>query len=191
MRIKSYEHLLLFHCAPTLYGVKSANLFSSGSMAKEEAEALIRSYSSILAPHGIKIDVLCRCDSHTLFYIYNERLLMRRLSAPAVRDFLKKRGWGEISDLAALLSELKTRINTGGFPHEIGLFLDYPLGDVIGFIENGGQNFLCNGCWKVYENKEYALSLFRQYDRCREDACGKYLAGYSLSDILGNNANCA
>ncbi len=191
MRIKSYEHLLLFHCAPTLYGVKSANLFSSGPMAQEELDALIRSYSSILAPHGINIDVLCQCDSHTLFYIYNEQLLMRKLSAPAVKRFLSGRGWSAMPDCISLLSELKRRICTEGFPHEIGLFLDYPLGDVIGFIENSGQNFLCNGCWKVYENKEAAQALFRCYDLCREDACRKYLAGQSLGDILESKGICA
>ena len=38
----------------------------------------------------------------------------------------------------------------GDFPHEIGLLLGYPPEDVIGFIENRGQNPLYIGYWKVY-----------------------------------------
>ncbi len=36
------------------------------------------------------------------------------------------------------------------FPHEIGVFLGYPLADVIGFIQNRGKNFTACGYWKVY-----------------------------------------
>ena len=49
------------------------------------------------------------------------------------------------------IEKLKMRLNeTTEFPHEIGLFLGYPVGDVVGFIKNKGKNFKCCGCWKVY-----------------------------------------
>ncbi len=54
------------------------------------------------------------------------------------------------------------------FPHEIGIFLDYPLGDVIGFIKNSGQNYKCAGCWKVYCNECETLKLFHKYRKCRD-----------------------
>ena len=54
------------------------------------------------------------------------------------------------------------------FPHEIGVFLGYPLEDVIGFIKNSGQNSICTGCWKVYYNECEALKLFKRYKKCRE-----------------------
>ena len=55
-----------------------------------------------------------------------------------------------------------------GFPHEIGVFLDYPLEDVVGFIENAGQNYKCSGCWKVYCNECETRKLFAKYKKCRE-----------------------
>ena len=36
------------------------------------------------------------------------------------------------------------------FPHEIGVFLGYPLEDVVGFIRHRGKCFTCCGCWKSY-----------------------------------------
>ena len=49
----------------------------------------------------------------------------------------------------------------------LGLFLGYPLGDVIGFVENKGKNSRCSGCWKVYCNECEAKKLFARFEKCR------------------------
>jgi len=44
-------------------------------------------------------------------------------------------------DLQTVLNALIERVvRTLGFPHEIGVFLGYPLEDVMGFISNKGHN---------------------------------------------------
>ncbi len=52
------------------------------------------------------------------------------------------------------------------FPHEIGVFLGYPLYDVVGFIENQGRNFTCCGCWKAYGDPDAAQQHFAQLNKC-------------------------
>ena len=52
------------------------------------------------------------------------------------------------------------------FPHEIGVFLGYPLSDVVGFIENSGRNFTCCGCWKAYGDPQAAQRHFAQLRKC-------------------------
>lgn len=52
------------------------------------------------------------------------------------------------------------------FPHEIGLFLGYPVEDVKGFIENKASCAKCVGYWKVYGDEEKAQKLFNQYKKC-------------------------
>mgnify|MGYP002235714275 FL=1 len=75
----------------------------------------------------------------------------------------------KIQNLEQCLALLKKRFEAAeAFPHEIGIFLDYPLGDVIGFIQNSGQNYKCSGCWKVYCNECEALKMFQKYRKCRE-----------------------
>lgn len=45
--------------------------------------------------------------------------------------------------LEQLLERLSGRISASeDFPHEIGLFLGYPVDDVTGFIQNKGRNYL-------------------------------------------------
>ena len=75
------------------------------------------------------------------------------------------------------IERLKDRLSGGQFPHEIGVFLDYPLADVKGFIENGGKNCKCCGCWKVYCDECGAKKTFSKYKKCREVYCRLWKSG--------------
>lgn len=87
---------------------------------------------------------------------------------PGVAELLKKCGY-ESTDADYALRHLRGRLeNNEDFPHEIGLFLGYPLGDVIGFVKNEGRNSLCCGCWKVYCNECEALQTFQKFKKCTE-----------------------
>ena len=73
------------------------------------------------------------------------------------------------TDVEYALLRLKERFGVGDkFPHEIGLFLDYPLGDVVGFIENEGRNFKLAGFWKVYGDSRAASKLFAKFKKCKD-----------------------
>ena len=54
------------------------------------------------------------------------------------------------------------------FPHEMGVFLGYPVEDVIGFIEHEGRECLGVGYWKVYENMPQKKKVFEQFERAKE-----------------------
>ena len=76
-----------------------------------------------------------------MVYVYRKKQLEVSLNRPGVAKFLKQYGYGS-TDVEYALDRLKSRIGENNeFPHEIGIFLDYPLGDVIGFILNEGRNF--------------------------------------------------
>ena len=66
-----------------------------------------------------------------------------------------------------LLAQLAERLCCEqDFPHEIGVFLGYPLADVIGFIQNRGKNFTACGYWKVYTDPTAAQAEFDRYKKC-------------------------
>ena len=106
---------------------------------------------------------------------YRPDLLRRDLSQPEVASFLAQEGY-DTSSLAACIELLHKRIcgtdlqstlsGSCAFPHEIGLFLGYPFEDVMGFIENKGENYLCSGCWKVYSCEQDAKECFCKYKEC-------------------------
>ncbi|MDF2472408.1 MAG: hypothetical protein K0R21_190 [Anaerocolumna sp.] len=70
----------------------------------------------------------------------------------------------------------KSNLKAIDFPHEIGIFLGYPLYDVEGFIANKGENYILNGYWKVYHNMEEARNIFRNYNEVREKAVCSFFA---------------
>lgn len=73
------------------------------------------------------------------------------------------------------------------FPHEIGLFLGYPLEDVKGFIENKADCSKCSGCWKVYGNEEKALKLFEKYQKCAGIYCAQWKKGMTIERLAVNS----
>lgn len=82
------------------------------------------------------------------------------------------------------LARLKNRFEeTDCFPHEIGLFLGYPLPDVIGFIEQGGKNCKCCGVWKVYSNEKETKALFDRFRKCTEVYRKVFARGRTLAQL--------
>lgn len=94
---------------------------------------------------------------------------------PDNRAFMKQFGYTEDMTMDEMLVYAAKRFREykagkADFPHEMGIFLGYPLGDVKGFIEHHGRNCLCSGYWKVYENEEKACETFRLYARVKQIA---------------------
>ena len=100
-----------------------------------------------------------------------------------VKEFLNEYGY-ESTDLDYCIERLKSRLKSGEtFPHEIGIFLGYPLGDVKGFIENAGKNSKCSGCWKVYCNECEAIKTFEKYEKCKKIYHKLWLQGRSIAKL--------
>ena len=177
---QSFERTLAVHSAPTLLGIKCANLIS---VAIDECDMC--DYTQEFEYRSeLKMRVLCKCHDRRLLYVYHEMLLRMQLSQPEILRFLSQYGYTENMDLQQKLAHLASRMQCGNFPHEIGVFLGYPLADVQGFIANHGKNCLLCGCWKVYSDPESARQTFANYDRCREILCDKLQKGCGLFRAL-------
>lgn len=119
-----------------------------------------------------------------LIYVYRIRRLVRDLADPEIRQFLADCGYRDFSVEGALAHLARRIMEKGGeFPHEIGLFLGYPLGDVKGFIKHRGQNCKCTGCWKVYCDEREARRQFCRFEKCRSIYCRLYREGRALSRL--------
>lgn len=176
---KIFEKHLAMHTAPTIMGVKCANMFSV-KQSDRAVEECIRSFSRDASLCGLKMKQLCKCKERSLIYVYHEKLLTAWLGSPEVSAFLSDFGYTPDMSLDKKLDILSKRISCDEFPHEVGAFLGYPIEDIRGFIENQGKNCLLCGCWKVYSNAEQAQRTFKMYDRCREILCDRLNSGIDL-----------
>ena len=177
------ERTLAVHSAPTLLGIKCANLISVAIDASDMCDYR----QEFESRSGLQMRVLCKCHDRRLLCVYHEMLLAMQLSQPEIRAFLSQYGYTEEMDLQQMLAYLAQRMHCGHFPHEIGVFLGYPLADVQGFIANHGKNCLLCGYWKVYENAEEARQTFKKYDRCRNILFDKINNGLNLFQAVGGN----
>lgn len=161
------DKYLIEHCSPTLASLKTANLFSMNIGAETDFQAQIDRLNDRLKSKGIVLMVLKKEGNRALVYVCRKSYLQEDLNKPGVASFMKKYGY-ESTDADKAIETLAKRLkNIDDFPHEIGLFLGYPLGDVIGFIANAGKNSKCSGCWKVYCNECQAIKKFAQFEKCR------------------------
>lgn len=171
------EDILVFHCAPTLAGIKTGNLFTCPYTKKSEIIESIRALNRRLGSKGLRVIPLRYSGKKVLVYVYRPSGLARDLSRGEAQRILSEAGY-TLADHDRAVIELMRRINQqGDFPHEIGLFLSYPPEDVRGFIENRGQDCKCVGAWKVYGDADEAQRTFSRYKRCTEAYCRQLRCG--------------
>ena len=161
------ERYLIEHCSPTLASLKTANLFRLTFMSEKDLSYQLAQWNRLLGGKGVSLLILRRQNQTALVYVCRKACLQADLQMPGVGKFLARYGYTQV-EVEYAIRRLKSRLtNSVSFPHEIGIFLGYPLGDVIGFIQNAGKNCKCTGCWKVYCNECEAVRLFTKFEKCR------------------------
>lgn len=180
----NFGQKLAFHTAPTLLGIKCASLVSLSS-TELDLDFHTTYFNRRAAAKGLRSRILRSCENRALMLVYSERLLKNRLADNDVRSVLAEHGYSENYFLEECLDRLSKRIrDSKTFPHEIGVFLGYPVEDVVGFIENKGENFKLCGAWKVYGSVENARRTFSNYDKCRVFLCNKLNEGADIYQAL-------
>ena len=171
------------HGAPTLAGLKTGNLFPCAFTSRRELAEQLRGINRVLVPRGLRLLPLRLGEERALLYLYRPGELSRDLAGREAGRLLTRAGYRD-RDQRACLRELSRRLRAGaGFPHEIGLFLGYPPEDVAGFMEHGGKDCKCVGCWKVYGDEEGARQRFRAYKSCTGNYCARRARGATLETL--------
>ena len=177
------EKHVVQHCAPTLAGIKTGNLFSCACASKKTLVTSVRKINRKLVPKGIRVLPLRFSGKRALIYVYRPGELGRDLSQKEAAALLKAAGYENSTPLYCVNELIRRLRRMEDFPHEIGLFLSYPPEDVRGFIENKGACSKCVGCWKVYGDENAARNLFERYKLCTADFCEQWHNGVSLEEL--------
>lgn len=167
-------------CAPVLKGVKISNLITMKPGGWRKIRAYLKKSRIICIP------LYADAEKEVLF-LYRYEQLERHLKNREVREFLRSCGY-ESFEVASVLVRLRRRYQlyagiSKEFPHELGILLGYPVGDVQGFIDNRGENSLTSRYWKVYQNPKEAEKIFDLYDRVKEQALKEIMCGRTLSHV--------
>ena len=188
-----FEQELIEHCSPTLASIKAASPFTYTYKSLKELHVRVTYWNSKMKRKGITFDILSENVgvNKALIYVYRRADLEKILNRDEISKFLLKQGYliddneidGEVNCEKIILQLKKKFEKLNQFPHEIGIFLGYPIGDVKGFIENHGCNCKCTGYWKVYCNEEEATKTFRKYKKCRDIYMNLWISGRSVMQL--------
>ena len=151
-----------WHCAPVIYGFKPSVLINLGKPNTGLLACLWEQYKNNIICDYHKFQVHFHlfhgCNRSIQLFCFVPERINRILCCDDARYFLSDEGYSS-PDLESIITFLKEKFRFD-CPHEIGIFLGYPVEDVRQFIKNNGKNYLLNGYWKVYSDIQYATYQF-------------------------------
>lgn len=177
------EDYIVRNCAPTLAGIKTANMFTCPFESREELLDSVRQMNRRLGPKGLRVLPLRFSDKKALIYLYRPRKLRSDLANDTAAQLLRSHGYDTGSCEQCVVQLAKKLRDRREFPHEIGLFLGYPPEDVRGFIQQGPDCCKCTGCWKVYGDEAAAKKKFAQYKKCTRVYCDQWAKGKDIERL--------
>ena len=186
MDVHSIPLQLALQCAPVISGIKISNLLTIPAKS-------LRELSAVLKKTELSFRILYPGRERLVILIYRETELKEYLEREEVMAFIDKCGY-ETSDISKIFPVFVKRYMRymelkQDFPHELGLFLGYPIEDVEGFIKENGKNYLYSGYWKVYKDAELKIRLFKNYEKVQTEIVRLLYEGLDIMDIITNYSN--
>lgn len=178
------DKLLIKYASPTLAGVKTGSLFKIYKNNNLDLYKEIENYNILLNSLDVYLNIIYTCDKYDLIYLYRLKMLLDDFRNQNIIDFLKYYGY-EGTTIKDYIFHLKNRFELfHKTPHEIGVFLGYPLNDVKDFIKYKGNNFKICGCWKVYNDVELCSEKFKLFKKYTQVFSYLYNNNYPLETLV-------
>lgn len=166
-------------------GIKPASLVSCRHSRFPQLSRQLEVYGRAFGRKDVYFQILCTCAQRDLLLVYRRAMLEDCLGQADAAALLEGFGYRREEPLESKLARLARRAaGQGGFPHEIGLFLGYPVEDVAGFIRHGGADCKLCGCWKVYGDVEQAAQQFARINRVCRACVRRVERGESLLEVF-------
>ncbi|MCY6484473.1 DUF3793 family protein [Clostridium aestuarii] len=175
--------IIIFNAAPVIAKQKASYLIIFHDKGKRNlCDLWIKYKKDIKEQINIEFYELKNLKDSIVVLFYDQNQIKEILKEKKYIKFLKKFGYNSKMSINQILKVLKERYEVT-CPHEIGIFLGYPLEDVVEFIEYPNKKCLMFGYWKVYNNINYAKNTFKIYDECRNRVMKLILQGIHPKNI--------
>lgn len=162
-RNNSFIWWLVELLGPVLMGSKPAELLSFPKHDKH----LLRKIDSIEKHMGKCKRITYRFfenkDGNLKVLFYNPKILDTCLRDYRNMKFLKTLGYPKQYNLDEYLRIIIDKMIGGNIPHEIGVFLGYPLKDIMGFIGHPSLKLTKVNGWRVYGDPRLSDERFNEF----------------------------
>ncbi len=152
----------------TMVGVKPAELLNlpinegeTKNLALEELRVFF------LQDENTKLREIKIQNGRIQVLFYHSTSLDKALCNSANLRFLRSLGYPEQYSVETYVDFLISRLYKKDFPHEIGLFLGYPLKDVLGYIGHPSLKLVKINGWKIYGNDKLSNKRYESFLQAR------------------------
>lgn len=177
------EKFLIYNASLVISGAKPSATITIKKDKENLYDKWIRYGIDFLETINIKYIDLRESSNALIILIYNENQLSNYIFKEENKDFLIKLGYSNESNVNNYLCMLKNRYNQFNCPHELGVFLGFPLNDVMDFMNCKDKKCLSCGYWLVYNNLQEAKETFNRYDKVKEHTVNYILSGRSSHNV--------
>ncbi|MDO0822738.1 DUF3793 family protein [Desulfosporosinus nitroreducens] len=164
---KTYHEKSLFlveSLAPLVLGIKPSVLLNVSLANEVEWIKFVKLFTQQKA---LQIKKIRELNGRLQVIFYQREKLDFVLRQKPVQEFLMTMNYPKQYSLDAYLSLLKHRIISLKFPHEVGVFLGYPLKDVLGFMGLLPLPYKRTQGWRIYGDELPSNEVYEKYRQAR------------------------
>lgn len=183
------EKFLLYNASLVVTQAKPSATITLKKGVDSIYEKWVKYGENFLKSIDIKYINLRECENALIILIYDTKELSNYIFKKENKSFLTKLGYSDENDLNVYLKILKRRYEEFNCPHELGVFLGYPLDDVKDFMNCSSKKCLACGYWRVYNDYNTAKEIFNTYDMIKEKTVNFILKGDSTQNVFCNLKN--
>ncbi|EHQ88561.1 DUF3793 family protein [Desulfosporosinus youngiae] len=164
-KTNQHKHLFLVESlAPLVLRFKPSVLLN----VSLENETAWKEFKGLFTqPKALQIKTIRKLNGRLQVIFYQKELLDSVLRQKPIQEFLKTLSYPKQYSLNAYLSFLKHRITSLAFPHEVGVFLGYPLKDVLGFMGLLPLPYKRTQGWRIYGEETPSNEIYEKYRQAR------------------------
>lgn len=159
----SYIKWILELLGPVILGSKPSEILNISSKDKEKNIKIKDIELFFNNCSRISYEIIHKGNGSIRVLFINKEALQLKLENKKCLNFLKFIGYPTNYNLDQYINVLMDKLKEEDFPHEIGIFLGYPLKDVVGFMGYGKYEFYKTKYWKIYGDPEISAEVYNRF----------------------------
>lgn len=166
---KDYDFILALiksTVAPTFNDLKLGTMMNLRNAKRPLKDYWMQNKFILRDALGLDFYELKEGEDFVLVYFFKNNRLEKKLSQIKIKDFLNSYGYISCVSTGDYLNLLSQRFRET-CPDEIGIFLGYPLKDVMDFKDRDKKACKCTGYWKCFNNEKSSLEAFKRFDEVK------------------------
>lgn len=166
---KDYDYILALiksTVAPTYNDLKLGTMMNLRNAKRPLKDYWMKNKFILRDALGLDFYELKKGEDFVLVYFFKNERLEKKLSQIKIKAFLNSYGYRSCVTAGDYLNLLSNRFRET-CPDEIGIFLGYPLKDVMDFKYRNKKVCKCTGYWKCFNNEKSSLEAFKRFDEVK------------------------